>query len=254
VSDIAWPYGFSAFKVRLFSGNTRVEQLFFTPAAGRLGLEYQQDGFGTDIAPTTENGQPVAVPLDVFDGEVTMQVAHPWIFSGTFGRLIPEGPGVAPTTDGGERNDWDQFLVIADPAPVAIDCQSSRSPTNAAAMAESLRSDPAFGASAPVVVNLGGVEGVLIDVAVANGTTVCARDTGSDILSSVLNRLAPQRVTDGVVRGRATGEVMRLYLFDAPEGSSMRVLAIAIVAPAASFERAVQAAAPVVDSVEFHAP
>ena len=47
---------------------------------------------------------------------------------------------------------------------------------------------------------------------------------------------------------------MRLYLFDAPGGSSMRTLAIAIVAPESSFERAVEAAVPVVDSVEFHAP
>ena len=46
---------------------------------------------------------------------------------------------------------------------------------------------------------------------------------------------------------------MRLYLFDVPKGLSMRILAIAIVASESSFERAVEAAAPVVDSVEFHA-
>lgn len=34
----------------------------------------------------------------------------------------------------------------------------------------------------------------------------------------------------------------------------MRTLAIAIVAPGSRFERAVEAAAPVVDSIEFHAP
>ena len=47
------------------------------------------------------------------------------------------------------------------------------------------------------------------------------------------------------------GDRMRLYLFDAPEGSSMRILAIAIVAPESDFERA--AAGPIV-SLEFHAP
>lgn len=47
---------------------------------------------------------------------------------------------------------------------------------------------------------------------------------------------------------------MRLYLFDAPGGSSMRTLAIASVAPESRFERAVEAAAPIVDSLEFHAP
>jgi hypothetical protein len=35
---------------------------------------------------------------------------------------------------------------------------------------------------------------------------------------------------------------------------SMRILAIAIVAPESRFERVVEAAAPVVDSIEFHAP
>ena len=34
----------------------------------------------------------------------------------------------------------------------------------------------------------------------------------------------------------------------------MRTLAIAITAPDSSLERAVEAGAPVVDSVEFHAP
>jgi hypothetical protein len=47
---------------------------------------------------------------------------------------------------------------------------------------------------------------------------------------------------------------MRFYLFDMPEGASMRILAIALTAPASTFERAVEAAAPVLDSIEFHAP
>lgn len=57
-------------------------------------------------------------------------------------------------------------------------------------------------------------------------------------------------VHDGVATGVATGEWMRLYLFDVPEGSSLRVLAIAIVAPESRFERVVEAAAPIVDSVD----
>lgn len=35
---------------------------------------------------------------------------------------------------------------------------------------------------------------------------------------------------------------------------SRRILAIAIVAPEARFERVLEAAAPVLDSIEFHAP
>jgi hypothetical protein len=149
-----------------------VEQLFFTPEAGRLGFEYQPDGFGTDIAATAEDGQPVAVPYSFLDGEVTMQVAQPWIFSRTepfgFGRLIPEGPGVAPTTDGGERNDWDSFFLIADPTAGAT-CQGGQTPSDAQALAESIRVDPDLGATGPVAMNIGGTEALMIDVAIAAG-------------------------------------------------------------------------------------
>jgi hypothetical protein len=45
---------------------------------------------------------------------------------------------------------------------------------------------------------------------------------------------------------------MRLYLVDLPGGSA-RILSIAIVASEDQFERVVEAAAPVVDSIELHA-
>lgn len=46
---------------------------------------------------------------------------------------------------------------------------------------------------------------------------------------------------------------MRLYLFDVPEGSSTRILAIAIVWPQSHFEKG-EVALPVIDSIELHAP
>ena len=46
------------------------------------------------------------------------------------------------------------------------------------------------------------------------------------------------------------GHRMRLYLLDLP-GGSPQILAIAISAPEASFERVVGAAAPMMDSFEF---
>ena len=45
---------------------------------------------------------------------------------------------------------------------------------------------------------------------------------------------------------------MRLYLLDLPEGSATRILAIAIVAPEARFEDVIEAAAPIIESIEFH--
>jgi hypothetical protein len=44
---------------------------------------------------------------------------------------------------------------------------------------------------------------------------------------------------------------MRLYLVDLPGGSA-RILAIAIIASEADFERVLEAATPIVDSFEFH--
>lgn len=252
VPDVGWPNDFKAFTVRLFAGETVVEQLFFTPATGRLGLEYNEDGFGTNIAPTTEGGQPVVVQHALFGGEVTLQVAHPWIFTGSaFGSLIPEGPGVAPTTDGGERNHWDEFVLIPDAVGVTAGCPTEPSPTDAAALAESIRSNPDFGATSAVAVRMGGAEALTMDVAIPAGATICAPEKGLDLLNFVLDVNGPLSFRNGFQTGRATGEMMRLYLFDAPEGSSMQTLAVAIVAPAERLERAAQAAAAVIDSIEF---
>jgi len=264
VLGIEWPYGWVAFKVRLFAGDTVVEQLFFAGPDSPL-LAYQPDGFGTDIAPTTENGQPVAMPYNFFGGEVTLHAAHPWIMSDyglyPFGRLIPEGPGVPPTTDGGGRVGWDQLVLMADPALVGTGCQTGPGPADAEALAESIRSDPGLEATAPVAVSGGGAEALMMDVKIAAGANVCANvneETGDPdnpgVLSPVFDWSAVTMAGNGHATGHATGDWMRLYLFDVPEGSSMRILAIAIIAPESRFERAVDAAVPIVDSVEFHVP
>jgi hypothetical protein len=46
-------------------------------------------------------------------------------------------------------------------------------------------------------------------------------------------------------------EMMRLYLLDLP-GTPARILALAFIAPKADFDRNMEAAAPIVDSLEFH--
>lgn len=260
---VEWPYGWTAFKVRLFAGDIVVEQLVFS-GPDSSGLNYQRDGFGTEIPPTTENGQPVAISYTYFDGSLTLQAAHPWVFSGTntyanpfWMRLIPEGQGVLPTTDAGERQDWDRLVLMADPVLVG-DCQPGPDPADAAALAESIRSNPGLGATAPVAVRVGGAEALMMDVVIAAGTTITVPANAQGdlcwdgVLSLVFDQNAAMYTGNGVLTGQATGDWMRLYLFDAPEGSSMRILAIAIVAPESTFERAVEAAAPVLESIEFH--
>jgi hypothetical protein len=46
-------------------------------------------------------------------------------------------------------------------------------------------------------------------------------------------------------------QLVRLYLIDLPEGASARVLAVVI--PSADVEGALELAAPIVDSIAFHA-
>ena len=46
---------------------------------------------------------------------------------------------------------------------------------------------------------------------------------------------------------------MRLYLLDLPESTTIKVLAIAIVAPEATFDDVVAAAAPILGSIAIHA-
>jgi hypothetical protein len=245
ILGIEWPYELTAFKVRLFAGDTVVEQLLFMSyGGGRLGLEYVPDGYGTEIAPTTEDGRPVARPYSAFDGEVTLQIAHPWVFqydSSTI-KLVPEGPGVPPTTDGGERYVWEGLVLMSDPVRYGTGCPLGPGPAGAEALAESIRSDPDLETTAPVAMSAGGAHGLWMDVGIAAGATGDCGGVRGDTGPSGLENVALK-----------TGDRMRLYLFDAPEGSSMRSLAVAMVVPESDFERAVEAGAPVV-SVEFLAP
>ncbi|MGH3135906.1 MAG: hypothetical protein ACRDPV_05370 [Gaiellaceae bacterium] len=257
VRGIEWPYGLTAFRVRLFAGGTVVEQLFFMRPDGRPRLEYQRNGFTTDIAPTTEDGQAVAVPYDLAAGEVTLKVAHPWVSFGRSGfddlpiQLIPAGAG--PTTDGGQRNDWDGLELSADPTLFGRCWQTGPRPVDARALAKSIRSQPDLRATAPVAVSTKRAKALMLDVTIAAGASVRYRENGGNgLLSSLVD---PNRggSSDGKghATGHASGERMRLYLFDAPKTSSIRVLAIAIVAPKSRFKSVVKAAARVVDSVEF---
>ena len=265
VLGIEWPYGYTAFKVRLFAGDTVVEQLLFWTAEGPPVLRYDQVGFATHIPPTTENGQPVAVEYNYFHSAVDVFAAHPWVFRSDpyrGGRLIPEG-SVAPTTDGAERSDWDELVLMDDPAWVGTDCQTNLDPVGAATLAELIRSDPNVEATAPVAVSGRGFDGLMMDVVITAGASLCmlTADSGSafdaddpGVLSVVWDRLSEAVVDDGHATGYASGERLRLYLFDVPATTGFQILAVAIVAPESTFERAVEAAAPIVDSVEVHAP
>jgi hypothetical protein len=231
-----WPFGSTEFEVRLFAGETVVEQRIHTPWDGRLGLEYRSSRID-GLAPTTENGQPVAVPYDILhDGEVTLYAPHPWrevFMGGEWGLYIDQG-----TTH-------DRLLLVPDPVPVGTGCEPGEAAANAEGLAESIVSDPDFETTTPVVVSLGGAKAHSMDVVAAPGASVCDYWPAPLVLSSV------EQTSAGIAL--ESGNRMRLYLLDLPEGLSARTLAIAVIAPEERFDAVMEEAVPILDSIKFHA-
>jgi hypothetical protein len=230
VQGPVWPTGWSGFKVRLFAEDgTVVEQSFVVVPDdnGRLGLVYGPQT-GNSRIPTTENGQAVPVPYSLLDGEVTFAAAPPWgdtILDRTFTVLGGVGRGSA--------SQFTMFTIVADPL-TATGCEAGPAPADAEALVRSIRSNPDLEATAPVAASVGGIDALQMDVVAAPG----ASDCGPMVL---IDRLSAGQ--DGP---------MRLYLLDLPEGMSARILAIAISALESEFPRVVKAAAPILDSFEFH--
>jgi hypothetical protein len=241
VQGPVWPGGWREFKVRLFAegGRSEVEQPLVVEHAedGRLVLVYGtlEDG----EAPTTENGEPLLEPYSILDDEVTFGVPPPWYQFFDYG---PETVALdGHTIDG-------SFAVLPEPLPVETGCRLGPSPADAEALARSIRSDPDLEATEPVAVIVGGIEALRMDVVAATGASVC------DYMGTPLVlRVAEPRGPLGPDLGQ--GHRMRLYLLDLPRGSSARILAIAFVAPEASFETMLEdEEARIMGSFEFHAP
>jgi hypothetical protein len=226
-----WPNGWTEYKVRLFAeGGTVVEQYFFVVREenGQLGLVY---GYKFDGLPTTENGQSVAVPFSILDGEVTLAAAPPWgEDSDPYDTLIRFN---------GMRDDHvgsrdDHVVIATDPLPVGTGCENTSAPADAAALARQIMADPNFETTGTVPVRIAGIEGLQMDV---------------DALVDDWNSYCwAMWVPDQANRWR-----MRLYLIDYP-GDSAEVLTIAVIAaPETDFERVLEETTPIVESLEIHA-
>jgi hypothetical protein len=232
VGDPQWPFGSMEFKARLFAGDTVVEQIFSTPYDGRLGLEYHSLG---DVAPTTENGQPLAVPYDFFDGEMTMLAPHPWRipWMNYWGLMVDQGVT------------HDRIQLLTNPVPVGTGCEVGAAAADAETLAGIIRADPDLETTEPVAVSLGEADGISMDVVAASGASVCDYWPAPLLLSSTTEQLPASMELP-------PGTWVRLYLLDLPEGLSARILAIAVLAPETRFESVMEAAAPILDSLEFH--
>jgi hypothetical protein len=233
-----WPAGWIESKVRLFAEDgTVVEQHFLVVRQenGRLGLVYGPASEYGD-PPTIENGQAL---YSLLDGEVTFAAASPW------GARPPEGPTSINFEFGCRGTGYcsDNVVLVADPL-VAAGCEAGPAPADVGALAASIGSNPDLESTAPVGVSVGGIDALRMDVVAAPGAGVCE---------------TPLVLTNASLRPT---DRMRLYLVDLPGGSG-RVLAIAVIArdpydkvevSQQDFEQVVEAATPIVESIEFHTP
>jgi len=235
VEGPVWPTGRMEFKVRLFAdgGETVVEQPFVLDraAGGSLGLSYYS--LTEFPVATTENGEPVPVPYEFLDGEVTFDAAPPWDHSFAGFHFSP-----TMTTLLLDTND-ERLVVLADPRPIETGCVKGPTPRDAEALARRIRSDQDLEATEPIAVRIAGSEALQMDVVAATSGNLCD-EVG-----------VPEVVAGGTATGLEPGQRMRLYLLDYPGGSA-RILAIAIIATEARFERLMEAAAPIVESFQFH--
>ena len=137
------------------------------------------------------------------------------------------------------------MTILVNPLPPEAPC-GRRVPPSAEELVQAIRSNPDLEATAPVIERVGGIDALRMDVVAAPGASVgpCTAADAVDVVS------VPGRPWASV----GLGDLGRLYVLDLPGGSA-RTLAIWITAPdAAVFEQALDAAAPLLDSFEFHAP
>jgi hypothetical protein len=246
VDGPVWPEGRMQVAVRLFadSGATVVEQVFSLERdeTGRLRLVYDFEPTGPEGRPvlaTTENGTAVPVEYGFLDGEVTYRATYPaqpdqenWV--GDPDRAVIAG---LPFNNRNLSLLW----LLADPRPIGPGCEEAPAPADAEALARSIRSDTDLEATAPEAATIGGIPALQIDVLLAPGAVECPWQlTNVSATTPVLLKQTPI----------SEDQLVRLYLLDLPGGSA-RVLAIVILH--ADVENALELAAPIVDSIEFHA-
>ena len=98
---------------------------------------------------------------------------------------------------------------------------------------------------------VGGAPALQMDIVLAAGATVCPKEG----VSTLLKGSFPHPYPDGTWRADIGPDSrVRLYVLDLPEGAVTLIMAISIAAPTARFEQVLEAAAPVVDSIEFQTP
>ena len=229
----------------------------------------------TSIPPAGENASPTqptpretsedAEGYDILDGEVTFRAAEPWE-PHTESLMIAKGPlptvftlwtrfDDTDTSCRSPRSSCADFTVVADPAPRQESCAlTGGTVVSAEALADAIGAHPGLESTDPVSERIGGIDGVRLDIAAAEGALTCEESGGGIEYGDgvpVLTATRPTKLGAPVVAVVEPGTRMRVYLFDLPEGAAARTLAIMLVAREADFDVAVEAAKPILDSFEF---
>ncbi len=228
-----WPNGSMEYVVQLVAADgTVVEQYFHVVRHdGQLRLVY---GFASVDVPTTENGQPVAIPYSLLDGEVTLAADPPWYgeFNDPTVLRFECQPGRSETGTTGCPGGRERMVIAADPLPVQEGCTNPPAAGDAEALAQSIMADPGFETIRTVPVRIAGIDALQID-----GVVSSQWDTNWALCYSMWT-------TD------AQSFRIRLYLMDHP-GESAKVITIAVIALETQFERVLEQTTPIVESLEF---
>jgi hypothetical protein len=220
--------------------------LVLDPATDRLfdnlGVAWHRGATPQSWAnPSTEAGVDGPGTFAMLHGEVTFRApeGQPWV-DHVEAYIDPRLFFLLGEPEFGLPDDaW--IEILANPLPEASCAAPPGVPGSAEAVVRAIRSNPDLEATAPVAERVGGIDALRLDVAAVPGASACSG--GGLPVVSVADREAWGDIDHGD-RGR-------LYVLELPGGSA-RALAIMITAPEAAFDRAVEAAAPVVESFEFH--
>ncbi len=218
VSEPTWPYGgYIGFETRLFAEDaTVVEQEIYSHWDG--GASVGIEGGLALGGMTLENGRPVPMVHAQFDGEVTYS---------------------SPSQNSFEvLDDHSTLIDFTDPAIYWSECRQGPVPADAAAFAQAVTGDPNFETTAPISARIGGVEAVAMDVALSPSGQVCPAFR-TDTRRWIHSLWEP-------------GKRQRLYLVDLPDGMSFETLAITVTVSEERFEEVIEAAQPIIDSIQFH--
>jgi hypothetical protein len=189
---------------------------------------------------STEAGADGPGTFSMLYGEVTFRAAEPW--NDHIEAYLD--PRLFFLTTNPRGDEAASIEILVNPLPPETPCDSLRVPPSAEELVQAIRSTPDLEATVPVTERVGGIDALRMDVVAAPGASNAP--CGGDRVPVVS---VPGR---GAWGGVEPGGLGRLYVLDLPGGSA-RTLAILISAPdAALFERAVETAAPILESFQFH--